>query len=116
MSKEYIPVTTADTLYFKPKTQAEMENMIHMMNVGDMIFSKWTFSRGMWYTMGLNDEADPTTKCLFPNIVMSDKPKPLRRWERHGWNFCKTKNHSRQCNSEILNYSNIVPKLTNKPK
>jgi hypothetical protein len=57
-----------------------MENMIHMMKIGDMIFSKWTFSRGMWYTMGLNDKSDPTTKCLFPNIVMSDKPKPLRRW------------------------------------
>lgn len=52
MSREYIPVATADTLYFKPKTQAEMEIMIRMMKIGDMIFNKWVFSQGMWYTMG----------------------------------------------------------------
>ena len=80
MSKEYIPVATANTIYFEPKTQAEMETMMHMMKVGDMIFNKWVFSRGMWYTMGLNDKTDPTTKCLFPNIIMSEPPKPLRKW------------------------------------
>ena len=79
MSKEYIPVSTGSTIYFEPRTLEEMETMVSMMKVGDMLFNKWAF-RGMWYTMGLNDETDPTTKCLFPNIIMSDRPKPLRRW------------------------------------
>ena len=78
MSKEYIPVATNNTIYFEPRTLEEMETMISMMKVGDMLFNKWAF-RGMWYTMGLNDETDPTTKCLFPNIIMSDRPKSLRR-------------------------------------
>lgn len=29
---------------------------------------------------GLNDETNLESKCLFPNIIMGDKPKPLRRW------------------------------------
>ena len=83
MSKEYIPVATANTVYYKPETEQEMEQMTAIMKVGDMIFSKWVFqaSGGMWYTMGLNDETDPTTMCLFPNIILSDEPLPsLTRW------------------------------------
>ena len=48
-----------------------------------MIFSKWVFqaSGGMWYTVGLMDKSDPTTKMLFPNIILSEEPlKPLTRW------------------------------------
>ena len=83
MSKEYIPVVTADTIYYKPETEQEMEQMTAIMKVGDMIFSKWVFqaSGGLWYTMGLNDETDPATMCLFPNIILSDEPlPPLTRW------------------------------------
>lgn len=79
MSKEYIPVATAETTYYEPQTQQEFEEMTERMKVGDMILNKWVFS-GMWYTMGLMDESDPTTKCLFPNIVMDEALKPLTRW------------------------------------
>ncbi|MCL2187310.1 MAG: TnpV protein [Defluviitaleaceae bacterium] len=83
MSREYIPVATASTVYYKPQTEQEMEQMTTIMKVGDMLFSKWVFqaSGGMWYTMGLNDETDPATMCLFPNIILSEEPlPPLTRW------------------------------------
>jgi len=83
MSKEYIPVATADTIYYKPETEQEMEQMTTLMKVGDMLFNPFVFqsSGGMWYTMGLNDETDPATMCLFPNIILSDEPlPPLTRW------------------------------------
>ena len=79
---EYIPVATADTAYYKPETQEEFEQMTEQMKLGDMIFSKWVFqaSGGIWYTMGLNDDKDPTTLCLFPNIIMDEVLPPLTRW------------------------------------
>ena len=83
MSREYIPTATADTAYYKPQTEQEMEQMTAIMKVGDMLFNKWVFqaSGGMWYTMGLNDETDPTSMCLFPNIILSEEPlKTLTRW------------------------------------
>jgi len=84
MSKEYIPKAMADTVYCKPETQEEMEQMTATMKLGDMLFNKWVFqaSGGMWYTMGLMDENDPTALCLFPNITLgedTDLP-PLTRW------------------------------------
>jgi hypothetical protein len=80
MSNEYIPVSTGKTVYFEPKTKEELERMTEMMSVGDMIFNKWTFNKGMWYTMGLLDKKDPATMCLFPNIVMGETLRPLKRW------------------------------------
>jgi len=83
MSNEYIPVATADAIYYKPQTEQEMEQMTAVMKVGDMIFSKWVFqaSGGMWYTLGLNDKNDPESKCLFPNIILDEElQKPLTRW------------------------------------
>ena len=81
MRVEYIPVATADTIYHKPQTEQEMEQMTAIMKVGDMIFSKWVFKpRGMWYTMGLMDKADPTTMMLFPNIILDEDLPPLTRW------------------------------------
>ena len=79
MSKEYIPVATSKTIYYEPQTKEEMESMTELMNVGDMIFNKWMF-RGLWYVMGLMDKNDPTTKMLFPNIVMGEALRPLKRW------------------------------------
>jgi hypothetical protein len=81
MSNEYIPVATADTIYYEPQTEQEMEQMTAVMKVGDMIYSKWVFS-GLWYTMGLNDKNDPETMCLFPNITLGeDENLPsLTRW------------------------------------
>ena len=83
MRKEYIPVATSDTVYYKPQTEAEFNALIEKMKVGDMIFSKWVFqaSGGIWYTMGLMDETDHNTKMLFPNILLgSELSKPLSRW------------------------------------
>ena len=82
MSKEYIPVATSDTIYYEPLTEQEMEETFEVMKIGDMIFNKWTFqvNGGMWYTMGLMDKSNPDTKMLFPNILMSERLKPLRRW------------------------------------
>ena len=81
---EYIPKATADTAYYKPETQEEFEQMTEQMKLGDMIFSKWVFqaSGGIWYTMGLNDDKDPTTLCLFPNITLGEDEDlpPLTRW------------------------------------
>ena len=84
MSKEYIPKATANTTYYKPQTQEEMEQMTAIMKLGDMLFNKWVFqaSGGMWYTMGLMDENDFTTLCLFPNITLGEDANlpPLTRW------------------------------------
>ena len=88
MSKEYIPVVTNDTVYFKPQTKQEMDEMMHRMKIGDMIYSKWVFD-GLWYVMGLNDETDQSSKCLFPNIVMNEKLKPLTRWGLARYDFLK---------------------------
>ena len=88
MSREYIPVATSDTVYFEPKTQAEMDEMMHTMKVGDMIYSKWVFD-GLWYVMGLNDEADPSSKCLFPNVIMDEPLPPLTRWGLARYDFLK---------------------------
>jgi len=33
MSKEYIPVVTNDTVYFKPQTKEEMDSMIPQMKL-----------------------------------------------------------------------------------
>ena len=80
MSNEYIPVATASTVYYKPETKQEMDEMTAIMKVGDMILDKWVFN-GLWYTMGLLDKNDPETTALFPNIIISDEPlKPLTRW------------------------------------
>jgi hypothetical protein len=92
MSKEYIPVATSKTIYFKPQTEQELETMTALMKVGDMIFNKWVFqaSGGIWYTMGVNDKNDPETMCLFPNIILSEEPlKPLTRWGRARMDFLK---------------------------
>ena len=83
MRKEYIPVATSDTIYYKPQTEVEFNALIVKMKVGDMIFSKWVFqaSGGIWYTMGLMDKHNPETKMLFPNIVLGEElSKPLSRW------------------------------------
>jgi len=76
---EYIPVATANTAYYEPKTQQEFEEMTELMKLGDMIYSKWVFN-GLWYTMGLNDKNDPTTLCLFPNIILDEDLPPLTSW------------------------------------
>jgi hypothetical protein len=89
MSKQYIPVATNKTVYFEPQTKEEMDGMIEKMKLGDMLFNKWVFSRGMWYTMGLNDKNDPTTKCLFPNIVMKERLPSLSRWGLARMDFLK---------------------------
>ena len=91
MSKEYIPVATSETIYYEPQTQQEFEEMTELMKVGDMIFNKWVFS-GMWYTMGLMDENDPTTMSLFPNIVMEESLKPLKRWGMARMDYLKEHN------------------------
>jgi len=89
MSQEYIPVATSDTIYYKPETQAEMDEMMHIMKVGDMIFSKWVFN-GLWYVMGLNDKTNPESKCLFPNIIMDEPLPPLTRWGMARYDYLKS--------------------------
>ena len=89
MSKEYIPVATKDTVYFKPQNKEEMESMIPKMKLGDMLFAPWVFSKGMWYTLGLNDETDLSSKCLFPNIIMDEHLPPLTRWGLARYDFLK---------------------------
>ena len=86
MSKEYIPVATATTKYFEPQTQQEIDDMIEVMNLGDMLYNKWVLG-GLWCTMGLNDEKDPSSKCLFPNIIMEEALPPLTRWGLERMNY-----------------------------
>jgi hypothetical protein len=88
MSNEYIPVATSSTVYFEPQTKEEMDSMMEQMEIGDMLFNKWVFN-GMWYTLGLNDRNDSTTKCLFPNIVMDEHLLPLTRWGLARYDFLK---------------------------
>ena len=95
MRKEYIPVTTSETIYYKPQTKQEFDSLIENMKVGDMIFSKWVFqaSGGIWYTMGLMDENNPNTKMLFPNILLgSELSKPLSHWGLARMNYLKEHN------------------------
>ena len=95
MRKEYIPVATSDTVYYKPQTETEFNALIEKMKVGDMIFNKWVFqaSGGIWYTMGLMDECDPDTKMLFPNILLdSELSKPLSRWGLARMSYLKEHN------------------------
>ena len=40
MSNEYIPVATTSTIYYKPETQQEFDELVQTAKVGDMIFSK----------------------------------------------------------------------------
>ena len=88
MSKEYIPVATADTKYYEPQTQQEFDDLMEVVKVGDMVYSKWVFD-GMWYTVGINDKNDPTSKCLFPNIIMEEHLPPLTRWGLERMNYLK---------------------------
>ena len=90
MSRECIPVVTNDTIYFKPETQVEMDEMIPQMKLGDMMFLPWVFSNGMWYTLGLNDEADLESTCLCPNIIMDEPLEPLTRWGMARYDFLKS--------------------------
>ena len=90
MSKEFIPVATKDTVYFKPQTQEEKEAMIPEMKLGDMMFLPWIGSRGMWYTLGLNDETDLSSTSLFPNIIMEEPLPPLTRWGFARYDFLKS--------------------------
>jgi len=90
MSNEYIPVATNETVYFKPQTKEEMETMIPQMKLGDMLFAPWVFSKGMWYTLGLNDETDLSSKCLFPNIIMDEPLAHLTRWGLARYDFLRS--------------------------
>jgi len=88
MGKEYIPVTTANTKYYEPQTQQEFDDLMEGVKVGDMVFSKWVLG-GIWYTVGLNDETNPASKCLFPNIIMEEALPPLTRWGLERLHFLK---------------------------
>jgi len=88
MSKEYIPVATSETVYYEPQTKEEFDELMEVVKVGDMVYNKWVFS-GLWYTVGLNDETDPSSKCLFPNIIMDEHLPPLTRWGMARYDFLK---------------------------
>ena len=89
MSNEYIPVATADTIYYEPQTQQEFDDLMEAVKVGDMVYNKWVFN-GLWYTVGLNDEVDISSKCLFPNIIMDEPLPPLTRWGLARYDFLKS--------------------------
>ena len=89
MSKEYIPVATSETVYYEPQTKEEFNELMETVKVGDMVYNKWVFS-GLWYTVGLNDETDPSSKCLFPNIVMDEHLAPLTRWGMARYDYLKS--------------------------
>ena len=44
---------------------------MEIAKIGDMVYNKFIFN-GLWHTVGLNDRNDPSTKCLFPNIIMDE--------------------------------------------
>ena len=90
MCKEYIPIATKNTVYFKPQTEEEMEDMIKQMKLGDMMFLPWVFSKGMWYTLSLNDETDLSSTSLFPNIIMDEPLPPLTRWGMARYDYLKS--------------------------
>jgi len=89
MSKEYIPIATSNTVYFEPQTREEFDELMEVVKVGDMVYSKWVFN-GMWYTVGLNDINDPSSKCLFPNIIMNEPLPPLTQWGLARYDFLKS--------------------------
>ncbi|MCL2854589.1 MAG: TnpV protein [Defluviitaleaceae bacterium] len=89
MSKEYIPVATIDTVYYEPQTKEEFDKLMEVVKVGDMVYSKWVFS-GLWYTVGLNDINDPTSICLFPNIIMDEELPQLTRWGLARYHYLKS--------------------------
>jgi hypothetical protein len=89
MSREYIPVATSDTVYYEPQTKEEFDKLMEVVKVGDMVYSKWVFN-GLWYTGGLNDINDPTTICLFPNIIMDEPLEPLTRWGMARYDYLKS--------------------------
>ena len=88
MCTEYIPVATADTIYYEPQTQQEFDDLMEVVKVGDMVCNKWVFD-GLWYTVGLNDRNDPTSVCLFPNIIMEETLPSLTRWGMERMNYLK---------------------------
>jgi len=88
MSNEYIPVATSETVYYEPQTKEEFDELMESLKVGDMVYNKWVFN-GLWYTVGLNDETDPSSKCLFPNIIMDEPLPPLTRWGMARYDFLK---------------------------
>jgi len=92
MSKEYIPVATSETVYYEPQIQEEFDNLMEVVKVGDMVFNKFVFqaSGGLWYTVGLNDINDPTTICLFPNIIMDEQLPSLTRWGLARYDYLKS--------------------------
>lgn len=90
MSREYIPVATAKTVYYEPKTQQEFDELMEVVKVGDMVYNKFVFD-GLWYTVGLNDRDDPSSKCLFPNIIMDEPLAPLTRWGLARYDFFKSR-------------------------
>jgi len=89
MSREYIPVATSETVCYEPQTKEEFDELMEVVKVGDMVYSKWVFN-GLWYTVGLNDVNDLTTICLFPNIIMDEPLKPLTRWGMARYDFLKS--------------------------
>jgi hypothetical protein len=91
MSKEYIPVATSDTTYYEPQTKEEFDNLMEIVKIGDMVHNKWVFesSGGLWYTVGLNDETDLSSKCLFPNVIMDEPLPSLTRWGLARYYFLK---------------------------
>lgn len=89
MSREYIPVETEDTIYYEPQTKQEFDELMDSVKVGDMVYNKFVFN-GLWYTVGLNDRNDPTSKCLFPNIIMDEPLAPLTRWGQARYDFLKS--------------------------
>ena len=91
MRKEYIPVVTDKTIFHKPQTQEELDNLIKTINIGDMVFNPFVFD-GMWYTLGLLDKDDPNTRCLFPNIIMGEHLSQLTKWGMARYNYLKENN------------------------
>jgi len=88
MSKKYIPVATSEAVYYEPQTKQEFDKLMEIVKVRDMIYNKWVFD-GLWYTVGLNDINDPTTICLFPNIIMDEPLEPLTRWGMERYDYLK---------------------------
>jgi len=89
MSNEYIPVATSSTVYYEPQTKQEFDELMEVVKVGDMVYSKWVFN-GLWYTVGLNDINDPTTICLFPNVIMDEHLPRLTRWGLARYDYLKS--------------------------
>ena len=82
MSKKYIQVATNETVYYEPQTKEEFDELMEIVKVGDMVYSKLVFN-DLWYAVGLCDRSDPSSKCLFPNIIMDEHLAPLTRRDWH---------------------------------